>query len=61
MKHHNNSPLSPAVRSWLDNCIVPILVKEYLAELSRKKDLAPDNGLMAESRDKKTVAIEVGK
>ena len=27
-------PLSPAVKAWLDNVIVPALVKEWLAERS---------------------------
>ena len=32
--------LDPALRSWVDNCIVPNLVKEYLDSLQGKKRLA---------------------
>jgi hypothetical protein len=28
--------LSPEIRSWLDNCLVPILVEEYLRETMQK-------------------------
>ena len=31
--------LDPAVRSWIDNCIVPNLVTEYLASLQGEKRL----------------------
>ena len=31
------SGLSPELRSWIDNCLVPILVREYLAEMDREK------------------------
>jgi len=24
-------PISPALKGWIENCIVPILVREYLA------------------------------
>jgi len=39
-----NSRLSSELRSWIDNCIVPILVKEYFAKLESEKDidLAPE-------------------
>ena len=29
--------LSPQMRIWVDNCLVPILVREYLAEMDREK------------------------
>ncbi len=29
--------MSPELRSWIDNCLVPILVREYLAEMDREK------------------------
>ncbi len=28
--------LSPEIRSWVDNCLVPILVEEYLRETMQK-------------------------
>ncbi len=31
------SGLSPELRNWIDNCLVPILVREYLAEMDREK------------------------
>ncbi len=31
------SGLSPELRIWIDNCLVPILVREYLAELEREE------------------------
>ena len=43
--HHNTaqrSALSPQMRSWVDNCLVPILVREYLAQLECEKSLAPE-------------------
>ncbi len=33
--HHNTAPksaLSPELKAWLDNVVVPALLKEYLAE-----------------------------
>ncbi len=29
--------LNPGLKSWVDNCIVPILVEEFLADLDREK------------------------
>lgn len=38
-----NLPLDPQVKSWLDNVIVPVLVREYLAsEKKRGESLDPD-------------------
>jgi hypothetical protein len=34
-----NKPLDPRVKSWIDNVIVPTLVREYLA--SQKKSVEP--------------------
>ena len=31
------SGLSPELRSWIDNCLVPILVREYLAEMEHEQ------------------------
>ena len=31
------SGLSPELRTWIDNCLVPILVGRYLAEMEREK------------------------
>ena len=40
--------LDPALRTWVDNCIVPILVKDYLASLQVAKELAPAAEPMAQ-------------
>ena len=40
--------LDPSLRSWVDNCIVQILVKTYLAGLQVAKELAPAPEHMAE-------------
>jgi hypothetical protein len=31
-----DSAVSPEIRSWVDNCLVPILVEEYLRETMQK-------------------------
>lgn len=40
-----SSRFSPEIQSWVDNCIVPILVKRYLANLEtpRELDLVPED------------------
>jgi hypothetical protein len=35
--------INPALKSWLDNVIVPILVKEYLAEARLKNVIASES------------------
>jgi hypothetical protein len=32
--------LDPALKSWMDNVIIPALVREYLAEIERRNRLA---------------------
>jgi hypothetical protein len=32
--------LNPALKSWLDNVIIPALVREYLAEIEKRNRLA---------------------
>ena len=41
--------ISPALKSWLDDVIVPALVKAYVAELARKNRIAPASRLGIES------------
>ena len=41
--------ISPALKSWLDDVIVPALVKAYVAELERKNRIAPASTLGLES------------
>jgi hypothetical protein len=49
-----NTSLNPQVKSWIDNVIVPILVRKYLA--SEKQHDEPLNGgtPMVQSSDSKT-------
>ena len=45
--------LDSALRSWIDNCIVPNLVAEYLASLQGEKRLAAGGDIVAEFRSTK--------
>ena len=36
--------LDPALKSWLDNVIIPALVREYVAETEKHNRLAMDGG-----------------
>jgi hypothetical protein len=36
--------LDPALKSWLDNVIIPALVREYLAEIEKQNRLATTGG-----------------
>lgn len=36
--------LDPALRSWLDNVIIPALVREYVAEIEQRNRLATTSG-----------------
>lgn len=36
--------LDPALKSWLDNVIIPALVREYLAEIEKQNRLAATGG-----------------
>jgi hypothetical protein len=41
--------ISPALKSWLDNVIVPALVKAYIAEREQKNGIASASTLGIES------------
>ena len=43
--------LNPALKSWLDNVIIPALVREYLAEIKEQNRLAT-TGLSEVTSDK---------
>ncbi len=32
--------LNPALKSWLDNVIIPALVREYMADMGKRNNLA---------------------
>lgn len=36
--------LDPALKSWMDNVIIPALVREYLAEIDKRNRLATTGG-----------------
>jgi hypothetical protein len=36
--------LDPALKSWMDNVIIPALVREYLAEIEKRNRLATIGG-----------------
>ena len=46
--------LSPSLRSWVDNCIVPILVKEFI----REKQVAAAKARMAHSATESAAEAE---
>ncbi len=46
----HNSTLTPELRSWIDNCVVPGLLREYLAALESEKMLATRAEPVVESR-----------
>ncbi len=59
--HHNTaqkSALAPQMRSWVDRCLVPILVREYLAEMEREKSACSEVEPVAECAAKSTVTTE---
>jgi hypothetical protein len=51
------STLPKELRSWVDNCLVPILMKEYLREA--KKMLAPGGERVSHSAGEVTSRAEV--
>jgi hypothetical protein len=48
------------MRSWVDNCLVPILVREYLAEIEREKSACSEGEPVAEFAASRTVPSEEG-
>lgn len=53
--------LNPALRSWVDNCVIPILVKEYLASRRVERELASVVEPVAECGTKERSSDEVAK
>jgi hypothetical protein len=50
--------MSPALKSWLDNVIVPALVKTYVAEMEAKNGIASESTLGLESQLKANPSSE---
>ena len=53
--------LSPQMRGWIDNCLVPALVREYVAELERKKSACSEGEPVAEFATTRTATVEEGR
>jgi hypothetical protein len=49
-----NTPLDPQVKSWIDNVIVPTLVKEYLASEKQRGESLNGGTTMVQYSDSKT-------
>ncbi len=54
----HNSTLTPELRSWIDNCVVPALVREYLVRLECEKRLASSAEATVESAPAHAAIIE---
>ncbi len=50
--------LSPELKSWIDGVIVPVLVREYLAELEHEKSACPGAEAVTESAATRTATAE---
>ena len=59
-KPNGNSALSPELKSWVDNCLVPILVREYLEEIEREKSTCSEGEAVAECLATRTATVEEG-
>lgn len=51
------SDLAPGIKSWVDNCLIPILVKDYLTEA--QKTLATEAESVSHSAGEVTSPPEV--
>ncbi len=54
----DNSTLTPDLRSWIDNCVVPALVREFLAERRPEEMLASEGEPVVESAPTRTAIAE---
>jgi hypothetical protein len=45
-----SQPLSSEMRSWVDNCLVPLLIRECLIDLKRQNRLDSGADAVADSR-----------
>ena len=57
-KTNGNSVLSPELKSWIDGVVVPALVREYLAEMERKKLACSEVEPVAEFAATRTATAE---
>ena len=54
----NGSGLSPELKTWIDDLIVPALVREYLNELESKKLACSKEEVVAECSPESRVSSE---
>lgn len=54
----SDEKINPAVKSWLDNAIVPALVRDYLNELREKNHVASPDEAVAKCTDESMVTSE---
>lgn len=60
MSGNGHKPVIHAeLKGWLDNCVVPLLVREFLAEHERKKSLEVLRRSVAKSAAKNELSGEV--
>ena len=59
-KPNVNSILSPELKSWIDNVVVPALVRECVAELEREKSACSEGEPVAECLATRTATVEEG-
>ncbi len=55
-----DSGLSSELRNWLDNVVVPALVRAYLAEMEREKSACAEVEPVAECATTRTATVEEG-
>ena len=55
------SALSPQMRSWIDNCLVPALVREYLAGREHDESACCEGELVPQSAPTRTAIAEEGR
>lgn len=52
------SSLSPALRSWIKNCLVPVMVDQYLAERKVRVEVAFEHETVRESPEAARTPLE---
>lgn len=58
LRDKGNLELAPALRSWIENVIVPALVKEFLAEL-RKHGQAPFGSGLRDEKETEAISAKM--
>ncbi len=58
MSSNGENSLPAALKGWLDNCLVPALVVEFLADLEREKSACPGGEAVTKSAATRTATAE---